>query len=128
MNIQRAIVAAVLLMVIGGSASAAWWYWSRDTGPQRVSELKAELLTQSADKEVSERRLQRTSESLMREFDQLKPEQRKAAQEELRAEAHERLLSAAREWQQLPEEERGEFLDVQEEEQRQGWEGVVSSG
>ncbi len=111
MNTRYAIVVAVMLMLVGGSASAAWWYWARDTGPQRVSELKAELLAQS-DEGVSKRVLQRTSESLMREFDQLTPEQRKAAQKELRAEAHERLLASAREWQQLPEDERRAFLDV----------------
>jgi hypothetical protein len=112
MKPRQAVVAFVVLIAAGGCASALWWYWTGDTGPQRVSELKTKLLSQSADKTVSERKIQRTSESLMREFDQLTPGQQKSAQEELRTEAHERMLASAREWQQLPEDERAAFLEV----------------
>ena len=111
MNPQHAGVAFVVLLLIGGSASA-WWYWNSDTVPERVEELKTKLIAQTSEEGVTERQLQRTTESLMREFDQLTPEQRKSAQEQLRKESHERTLAAAKEWKQLPEEERAAFLDV----------------
>lgn len=113
MNSQRFATTAIVLVLMGGATALGWRYFAMDDRPEKVRQLQEEVVAQAFSEDVSKWTRDRTTESLMREVDQLNEEQRRDAREAIGEQYRQWHLEAARQWNTLPEHERGEFLESQ---------------
>ncbi|MCG8585447.1 MAG: hypothetical protein MI757_12115, partial [Pirellulales bacterium] len=111
MNTQRVVTASFMIVLIDAGCVFAWRYLAPADRSVEVQQLQTKLIAQAFDDNLSKWTLDRTTESLMREVDQLKEEERKEAWKAVGEKYRQWHLEAAREWNALPESERHAYLE-----------------
>lgn len=112
MNERRPFVLFSCLLLVAAAGMLGWWYWPRVSDLDRVEELKAEMLAPEH-QELSEQQREKKVGSMMRMVDNLGREDQTQMMKELEEQRREIMLASARKWKDMPEEERGEFIDAE---------------
>jgi hypothetical protein len=101
---KKITIGTVVLLLIAGGVS--WAFWSRpDPQLQKVKDMQAELFKKGTMPSPAER------EALHKEMEQLTPEQRRAAWDQMRGHFEQRLDKQVAEYFALPKDKRNDYLD-----------------